>query len=133
MSMHMPRILQPHSPLPAPFAGFSPKMKREKEMYDKRSQFRALNEEENHENNYPPYYCELDFQRNMHSVEKVLQLFLVVRTGSIWSVETFLPPLLRSLSVPCTFKRLIKRTINYTKGHIHNNSDNRTQAEAIHR
>lgn len=114
--MHVPRILEPQFPLPAPFAGFPQKMRRKKELYDKHSQCRAQNEQENHENNYPPYYCGLDFLRKYAFCrQKVLQLFLVVRTGSIWSMETFLPPLLRSLNVPCTFKRLNKRTIIYTK------------------
>lgn len=46
----------------------------------------------------------------------VLQVFFMVHTSSIWSKERFLPPLLRSPSVLCTFnKPMNEKNIIYNK------------------
>lgn len=44
----------------------------------------------------------------LSNLKKMLHHFHVVHTGSICSMETILPPLLRSLNVPCTFKKAVK-------------------------
>lgn len=37
----------------------------------------------------------------------------MILTGSFWSMEILLPPLLRSLSIPCTFNMKLQKTINH--------------------
>lgn len=62
-------------------------------------------EEENHKTQ--KWYM-LPNLKKIHILE-TLGFFLVVHTGSTWSMETFLPPLLRSLNVPCTFKKVVRK------------------------
>lgn len=54
-------------------------------------------------------------EKTTHSENKNMQFFVMAHTGSIWSIGKFLPPLLRSLNVPCKLNKETNNHLNRDK------------------